>query len=227
LTRLGDRTDAGGPQNGVAGGSPFRRLRAQSGAAGEHTSRPFGFRSQLRRARIGRRYVPLVSRYLLVLPDGSPTAPAAVLVTAVPNRNGGCAWSAAATGTSLAIDMEITRSSRSAVSTTCSSSSLRAVRASRLFSVGPPKWAGRFIAARCHHERQMLPLAKRLVRLSRARRRSQSSSLTEMDRDDGVTAAGREHLAAITEDYGHFPARPTTGATPQGLSQSRSVPGSG
>jgi hypothetical protein len=83
------------------------------------------------------------------------------------------------------------------------------------------------IAARCDHECQMLPLAKRLVRLSRARRRSQSSSVTGTDRDDVVTAAGRAHLAAITEDYGHFPARPTTGARQQSLSQSRSVPGPG
>jgi hypothetical protein len=49
----------------------------------------------------------------------------------------------------------------------------------------------------------MLPLAKRLVRLSRARRRSQSSSSTDTNQDDAFTA-GHAHLAAITEDYGHF-----------------------
>jgi hypothetical protein len=53
----------------------------------------------------------------------------------------------------------------------------------------------------------MLPLAKRLVRFFRGRRRSQHWSSTETDRDDAVSATGRAHLAAIAEDYGHFPAR--------------------
>ena len=40
--------------------------------------------------------------------------------------------------------------------------------------------------------------------------------MADTEDDDAVTAARRAHLAAVVEDYGHFPADPTTEQAPDG-----------
>src|SRR3954462_10151446 len=71
---------------------------------------------------------------------------------------------------------------------------------------------------------QVLRLAKRLLRLSEARRRPPSGFLAGTDDDDAVTVAQRAHLAAVVDDYGHFLADPTTRQAPD---ESGSVPEAG